>query len=243
MSALSDPARGLYETVLILDGRPVGLARHLARLATSARERFGAPLPDDLEAGATEACAGIALGRLRIDVVFAPGRPTWSVRATPVEPDEFFPDPSQGVELRGVAAPEWSGAHKWADREWLEGLERDLDPALPLLLGADGQVLEAARANVFAVSGGALRTPPLDGRILPGTARAQVLELADELGIEALAAPLTPADLKGAEEVFLTSSVRGIRPVASLDGVPLPRHELTGYLAAALRRRWLERAA
>ena len=110
---------------------------------------------------------------------------------------------------------------------------------MPLLVGDDGAVLEAARANVFAVFDGGLATPPVDGRILPGTARAATLELAAELGIEAAERPLTLDELHAAGEVFLTSSVRGVRPARSLDGRELPGHATTDRLAAALRERWL----
>ena len=138
-----------------------------------------------------------------------------------------------------MAAPEWSGAHKWADRDWLEEQERLLDPAVPVLLGAEGLILEAARANVFVVLDGALVTPPLDGRILPGTGRAAVLTLAAELGLEAGSMLLRPADLHRSGEVFLTSSVRGVRPARSLDGEALPGHETTDRIATALREKWL----
>ncbi|MBS1886880.1 MAG: aminotransferase class IV [Actinobacteria bacterium] len=238
---LPDARRGLYETLLVVDERPVALERHLERLGASLRGQFGAELPGDLAGGVVAACAGIGLGRLRIDVAFEGAEPSWTAVATRIDRDEFFPPWERGANLRSVPAPDWAGAHKWADRRWLEQLERDLDPAVPLLIGADGRVLEAARANVFAVLDGVLATPPLDGRILPGTARAETLELAASLGIEAAAMPLTAADLLRSGEVFLTSSVRGIRPARSLDGTPLPTHTTTDRLSTALRERRLER--
>jgi para-aminobenzoate synthetase/4-amino-4-deoxychorismate lyase len=219
----------------------VALERHLERMARSARDLFGAELPSRLAADAIAACAGVTLGRERIEVSFGEGGAVaWSARATPIDPGEFFPPWERGAVLCGVEAPAWSGAHKVADRAWLDRKEAELGEAVPLLLGADGAVLEAGRANVFAGLDGALATPPLDGRILPGTARAATVELASELGIEVAARPLTPADLHRSGEVFLTSSVRGIRPARSLDGKPLPGHATTDRLATELRRRWLE---
>lgn len=219
----------------------MALDRHLARLGRSARDLFGAELPAQLAADAVAACAGITLGRERIDLGFgAGGAVEWNAVATPIDPAEFFPPWQRGATLCSVAAPDWTGAHKLADRDWLERKERQLGEAVPLLIGADGAVLEAGRANVFAVLGEALATPPLDGRILPGTARAATVELAGELGIEVMARPLSVEDLHRCGEVFLTSSVRGIRPARSLDGVELPGHATTDRLAAELRRRWLE---
>ncbi len=231
----------LYETLLVAEERPVALERHLQRLARSSRDLYGAELPPQLAADAITACAGVTLGRERIDVRFgAEGGVEWEAVATAIDPAEFFPRWERGAKLCSVEAPQWSGAHKLADRDWLNAKEAELGEAVPLLIGADGTVLEAGRANVFAILDGALATPPLDGRILPGTARAATVELAGELGIEVAARPLRPEDLQRSGEVFLTSSVRGIRPARSLDGEPLGGHATTDRLANELRRRWLE---
>jgi para-aminobenzoate synthetase / 4-amino-4-deoxychorismate lyase len=235
-----DPSRGLFETLLVLEERPVALGRHLERLGRSARELYGVELPPQLAADATAACGGIALGRLRLDLTVEGGEIGWETVAKAIDPGEFFPPWERGAALRSVDAAQWSGAHKLADRDWLERKEQQLGAAVPLLIGADGAVLEAGRANLFVVIEGALATPPLDGRILPGTARAATVELASELGIEVAARPLTVADLLDSGEAFLTSSVRGIRPAHSLDGTVLPGHETTDRLAEALRRRWIE---
>lgn len=132
------------------------------------------------------------------------------------------------------------GAHKWADRSGLEETQTKLpEGALPLIVDEDGTVLEASRANVFAARDGALFTPPLDGRILPGVTRMRVLELAGELRVETRQTPLSRNDLLTAEEVFLTGSVRGIESAASLDGTPLAgAGEIAERLAAELRRAW-----
>ncbi len=240
MSPLSPPDRsqGLFETLLVAAGRPVELDRHLERLAASARELYGAELPPTLAAEAQRAAEGTALGRLRIDL--APGTdgalaPRLAV--APIEPELTFPE--RGEALRAVLAPGWEGGHKWADRGWLEQVEERLGEEVPLLVGGDGHVLEAGRANVFIVVDGALVTPPADSRILPGTARAATIELAHELGIEVVERPISVEQVRGAEGVFLTSSVRGLRPVRSLDGVELERSsEIGAKLAKALRERW-----
>jgi len=240
---VSEPEAGsaLYETLLVAEERPVALERHLQRLARSARDLYGAELPPQLAADAVAACAGVTLGRERIDVRFdAAGAAEWEAVVSAIDADQFFPPWERGAALRSVAAPQWSGAHKHADRDWLDAKEAELSEAVPLLIGVDGAVLEAGRANVFVVLDGALATPPLDGRILPGTARAATVELAGELGIEVVARPLRPEDLQRSGEVFLTSSVRGIRPARSLDGEPLGGHATTDRLATELRRRWLE---
>jgi len=234
-----DPGHGLFETLLVAEGRPVALDAHLDRLAASVREIFAAELPAGLAEEAARASEGTDLGRLRIDL--APGTdgalsPSFAV--APIDPEFTFPE--QGEALRSVVAPGWSGGHKWADRGWLEEVEARLGEEVPLIVGEDGHVLEAGRANVFLVLDGALVTPPADSRILPGTARAATIELARELGVEVVERPISVHELPVAEAVFLTSSVRGLRPARSLDGAPLKRSgDLVERLAAALRERWL----
>ena len=145
-----------------------------------------------------------------------------------------------GVALDALPLSSGLGAHKWADRSLLDAAQaQPPDGVLPLIVDADGAVLEASRANVFAVRDGALFTPPLDGRILPGVTRMRALEIAANAGVETCEIPLRRDELLAAEEVFLTGSVRGIEPVASLDGAPLAGPgPLTRKLAAELRRAW-----
>lgn len=236
-----DPSRGLFETMLIAGGRPVETVAHFGRLAASARELFGAELPDEVASDAVRAAAGIELGRLRVDVEpNGAGGLRHTVAATAIDPGTFFPTWEHGEALRSVGAEGWSGAHKWADRRWLEDAEQALGDEVPLLVDAEGNALEAGRANVFVVHDGALATPAADGRILPGTARAATLGIAADLGIDAEERAVALHELREADEVFLTSSVKGLRPVRFLDGSELQkRSELTERLAAELRERWL----
>ncbi len=86
-----------------------------------------------------------------------------------------------------------------------------------LLCDRDDQVAEGASSNVFAVREGRLLTPPLGPGLLAGVTRATVLELAEQLGVEADEAPVPLADLYGADEVFLTASTRELVPVVRID--------------------------
>jgi len=244
-----DPARGLFETLLVADGRAVRATAHLDRLEASARELFGQGLPAELPDSIRDAAAPLELGRMRIDLLpegagDPPPALRFEIKAEPIDPAIFFPARADGADVRTVRHPGWAGAHKWADRDWLEAREAELGEVVPLILTPDDEVLEAGRANVFAVIDGVLATPPADGRILPGTARASTLELATELGIPTAERPLHLADLQQADDLFLTSSLRGIRPVRSLDGVPRASSDpLVERLADALRRRWLDQGS
>jgi para-aminobenzoate synthetase/4-amino-4-deoxychorismate lyase len=240
-----DPARGLFETLLVLEGRPARLAAHVERLAGSTRELFDRDLPADLEEAIAAAARPLELGRLRIDLLPEGDDPRagelrFEIAAEPIDPAIFFPSKENGADLRAISQPDWAGAHKLVDRDWLESVEAELGETVPLILAGD-EVLEAGRANVFLVKDGALATPPLDGRILPGTARAATLALAADLGVPAEERPLHLADLQSADDLFLTSSLRGIRPVRTLDGEPLQQADpLVERLASALKRRWLD---
>jgi para-aminobenzoate synthetase/4-amino-4-deoxychorismate lyase len=227
--------------MLIAGGRPVEVLAHFGRLGASSREVFGIELPDEVAADAVQAAAGIELGRLRVDVTpDGRGGLRHSIEARPIDREAFFPTWEHGEALRSVGAEGWSGAHKWSDRRWLEDAEEALEDEVPLLVDADGFALEAGRANIFSISGGRLATPPVDGRILPGTARAATLLITADLGIEAVEEPLPLAELRDADEVFLTSSIKGLRPARWLDGAELhKRGDLVERLAAELRERWL----
>jgi para-aminobenzoate synthetase / 4-amino-4-deoxychorismate lyase len=236
-----DPARGLFETLLVREGRPVRAAPHLDRLEASARELFGRDLPVELPDSVAAAARSLELGRMRIDLLPENGGLRFEIVTEPIDPAIFFPDREHGADVRTIRHPDWAGAHKWADRDWLESVEAELGDAVPLILTDDGEVLEAGRANVFVVSSGGIATPPADGRILPGTARAATLDLAAELGVPTAERRLHVDDLHRADDLFLTSSLRGIRPVRTVDGEPLgPPDPLVGRLAAELRSRWLD---
>jgi len=90
-----------------------------------------------------------------------------------------------------------------------------------LMLNEAGDVTEATTANIYLVRDGRLCTPPIEAGILKGTTRTRILALCHEHGVDAREARVTPADLQAADEVFLSSSVRGILPIVAIDGVPL----------------------
>jgi branched-chain amino acid aminotransferase len=90
-----------------------------------------------------------------------------------------------------------------------------------LLLDDHGFVTEGSSSNVFAVSGGRLRTPPVAAGILEGVTRAVVLRLAREAGVPVDELAIRPDDLEAADEVFITSTMREILPVTRLGVRPV----------------------
>ncbi|HKT83561.1 MAG TPA: aminotransferase class IV [Solirubrobacterales bacterium] len=240
----ADPGWGVFETMLVIAGRAVELDAHVERLRTSVAALYGATLPDSAPDLARNAASGIEHGKVRLTVVPVGARMEVRVSAEEVEAASVFPGGERAASLRGFIVEGGLGEHKWADRRLLDRLAAAAPAGeLPLLLEADGTVLEASRASVFAVRDERLLTPPTDGRILPSIARLQTLEVAREVGIEVSEEPLALDELRD-EEAFLTGSVRGIEPVGAIDGGPLaPPGEVSSRIAAGLRSRWLRAPA
>jgi len=240
-----DREQGVFETLLVVSGRPVELDAHLERLSGSLRTLYDSGLPADARRLALDRGRRIRLGRLRLTATPRQGKPPGlEVATAEVDAALVFPDPERGAELRSLAVEGGLGAHKWVDRRPLDRAEAGASGAVSLVTDRDGTVLEASRANVFAVRGGVLLTPPVDGRIIAGITRRAVIEIARAAGRELREGRLSVADLQGAEEVFLTNSVRGVEAVRSVDGRDLGRERaVTVEIAADLRRRWLGRGA
>lgn len=214
---------------------------HLARAQRSVEALYGAELPAAAAAAIDTEAAALELGRLRIDFVPRDGALAIATTTASVERDMVLPGWERALRLRPLPLPGGLGEHKWVDRELVTTAERADPGAVALIVDGD-EALEGSRGNVFAVCGGAVLTPAADGRILPGVARARVIEIAVAAGVEVREQPLRLADLESADEAFLTGSVRGIEPVRAVgehalrDGGPV-----TPRLAASLRASWLHR--
>lgn len=85
-------------------------------------------------------------------------------------------------------------------------------------LDADGHAVTGATCNLFAVAGGAVIAPPTDAGALAGIVRERVLGLCAKAGIRTAQRALSLRELRGADELFVTSSLRGVVPVTQLDG-------------------------
>jgi branched-subunit amino acid aminotransferase/4-amino-4-deoxychorismate lyase len=227
-------SRGVFETLLVVDGEPVALTAHLERLKRSVEAFYSQGLPPDVAERADLAAGLLELGRLRVTATPADGELEIEVEAEEIGPEIVFP--SRGVSLRTQPHPGGLGPHKWVSR-W--GIDRPAPGKAGALIVDEGEVLEAGWANVFAVRGGTLFTPPLDGRILPGTTRTAILDLAASDGIDVQEQSLRAENLLDADEVFLSGSIRGVEAALDLDGQSLPGcGPLSRRLAAALRQRW-----
>ncbi|MET0279850.1 MAG: D-amino acid aminotransferase [Steroidobacteraceae bacterium] len=89
------------------------------------------------------------------------------------------------------------------------------------ILLRDGELMEGSASAVHIVKDGTLITPLNSQRILPSTTRSVVEEIADSLGIPHRDAHVSEAQLRGADEIWLSAATREIQPVTTLDGAPV----------------------
>ena len=102
----------------------------------------------------------------------------------------------------------------------LRQLSAEVNAAETILL-RDGDMLEASASAVHVVIDGEIRTPPRSQKILPGTTRSVMEEMATRAGIPFRSTRVSEAELRGAAEVWISSSTREVQPVTTLDGRPV----------------------
>ncbi len=223
---LADPSHGLLETLLAVDGRALEVADHVGRLRRSWWELSGGALPDDVTDLVLDAAraAGPGWHRVRLRCGGDPVRLDVEVEPVGATP----PVAGQaGLVLAAVDAPA-AGAErlKFADRRWLDALHtagrgRGADDAV--LADPVAGLLETTRDCLLAVLPArdgrpVLRTPPLDGRVLPGVTRQVLLDLADEAGWLLERDGLDAGVLARADGLLAANALRGVRWVREVRG-------------------------
>ncbi|MGH6820884.1 MAG: aminotransferase class IV, partial [Methylocella sp.] len=112
-----------------------------------------------------------------------------------------------------------------------EASAKDADDAL--MLNTPGNLASTTIANLFLLKGDRLITPALNQAILPGIMRRVLLDEASSLGLKPVERAIAPHELGEAEAVFLTNSLRLLRPVTALDGASIKTRDL-GFLMERL---------
>jgi D-alanine transaminase len=102
----------------------------------------------------------------------------------------------------------------------LRQLAADAHAAETILL-RDGELMEASASAVHVVLGGVIVSPPNSRKILPGTTRSAMEEVATRAGIEYKAAPVSEQQLRTADEIWISASTREVQSVTKLDGKPV----------------------
>lgn len=250
-----------YETLRTYGGRPFELDRHLRRLRrTIGLLGFDLSTSDDEIKARIDAClsfAGNDESYLRVIVSRGVGdmsyrferipSPTVAMYVKPLEPlsEALYEkgSPVVIVSIRRNPIEALNPAMKASNllNNALASREAQAKGAFEaILLNTRGEVAEAAGSNVFMVKNGLLLTPPLSCGILEGITREITLEIAADAGVSHEERVLHPRDLRNADEMFLTSSLKEIAPVTALDGAPVGNGQpgrVTRALLAAYRAR------
>jgi 4-amino-4-deoxychorismate lyase len=233
---------GVFETILVADRKPRELGPHLDRLARSSA-MLALPEPDR---AAWQRCAQTVInnwptpGEFALKLVYTRG-----VDGGDGTPTGF----ALGMEIGEKVLR--ARRHGVAALTLNRGFAADIQQRAPwLLLGAkalsyavnmaalrhaeasgaeeviftaeDGAVLEGPTSTVVIAEGKTLRTPPSNTGILPGTTQAALFRAAESAGWNVKVEPLTVPDLRAADGLWLTSSVRLVTRVHTLNGEKLP---------------------
>jgi branched-chain amino acid aminotransferase len=233
----------VYEVMRTAGGKPVGLDAHLDRLEHSAaalalrlpeRSHIADAIAETLAAAANpESYVRVIVtrgsGKIGLDTALA-DRPRLVIMVRPLErpPAATYRD---GVRLqlvhldpaarRAVAPGIKTGNYLTNIMAMHEARSAGADDAL--IVDVDGRVSEGSSFNVFVVRGERVITPARHVGLLAGITRERVIELARASGIDVIEGVLIPDDVREADEMFITSTIRGVVPVASVDGVALAR--------------------
>lgn len=97
-----------------------------------------------------------------------------------------------------------------------------------LFVGADGFVHELSRANFFAIKGNALYTPKED--FLPGITRKVIINIAKDFGFDVMETHISLEFLQEMDEVFASSTIRNITPIAQINDLLFEKREKTNML-------------
>lgn len=243
----------LFETLLAIDGRIRFLEQHLDRIELSAAQ-LAFPYDRSAARAALELCAqklAEPAARLRLTLTRGafpglqlpppsqPGRllvtatpytpPTWAERETGVH---CVLAPNQRVNPLSHLPQMKRG--NYADCLYAADYARRQGAREALFCTPEGQLLEGATSNLFAIINGTLLTPPAGQLVLAGILRQQVLNAADRLSLAWREAPLPLVEIAAAEEVFLSNSLIGLLPAASINDIPLRRNRRWEVLLQAI---------
>lgn len=225
---------GVFSTIRVCDGALFAFSRHWQRMQQDAR-RMHVPFPRDAEwmrdgllqlveaNQAHNATLRVAVVRNHGGLFEAPGLDRdFDLIAFTADMVKWPSAVRLGIKPHARhAASEFAGAKilSWAHNlTWYEEAhDRGFDEYL--LLNERGEVCECTSANVFAIYGTEVWTPPLDAGCLAGVTRAILLE---EIGIPEITIgekTLTTADLEHADQIIVTSTTRDLLPVVHVDGL------------------------
>ena len=242
---------GVFSTLRVYDGVMFAWERHWERMKRDAA-RMRVPFPSDVQwlfgglnrlidsNRAWNSTLRVVAIRNQGGLYTGPGQTRdFDVIAFTVPCVEWPAAMKLGLVPNGrYAASEFAGTKYTSWSENLTRYERAHEQGLDevILLNERNEVAECTSANVFAVHGERVSTPPLSAGCLAGVTRSVLLEEIRVSGIEIRERVLLPADLESADEVFVTSTTRELLPVTHVEGLHIRGgHPVCERLRAAFR--------
>lgn len=231
---------GVFEALKVTTAGPFSVQRHLNRLSRSAAA-MGLPAPDHalIRTGIAAVLdgRGFSDGKIRITYTGGPGplgsQPAYGPSTLVVAAEPTPPRTPTGTL---VTAPWRRNEHgaltgvkstSYAENVLALAYATKRDASESIFLNTAGDVCEGTGTNVFCVFGAEVVTPPLSAGPLAGITRELLLEWFDIVERD-----LTPVEALGADEVFVTSSLRDVQPVTRWDDASFPADgPVTGQLA------------
>ena len=211
-------ARGLFETMLAVNGRIPELSSHLRRMTASARSLgYRIPSTAKMKVFLSRALALGGSGELRVKLLLSEDDVIVETRPSVRDPGHAL---GIGVSITRLTRAEPRYKLLPYHREWRAYQKaRSQGFGETLLLNASGRIPEASVSNLFIVKKGILYTS--GSGMLPGVARKRTLSIARKLGMTIVHCGLTMQDLRAADEVFLTRSLAGVIPVLRIGSRPV----------------------
>ena len=144
----------------------------------------------------------------------------------------YMPHARHGASpFAGTKYTSWAENLTWYEMAHQRGLDEFI------LLNEHAQVSECTSANIFAIAGDRVWTPPLGtSGCLPGVTRAILLEEIHVPGLTMAECEITPSELESCDGVFITSTTRDLLPLLEIDGATLNNSERLADLQHAFRR-------
>lgn len=219
----------VFTTMRAHNGTVFRLDRHLHRLAgTAALLGLGVETDQAALANAVaQTLAANALAEARVRITLSPGAGAGVTTLVTAQPLTPYPAAwyQRGIVTVVSSYRQWTGDPSYGNKTGCyltrvlarqEAAAKGAEEAL--WYTGDNRLAEACFCNVFLVLKGKVFTSPADTPVLPGIVRGAVIELCGQLGIDCDAAgPLTVREMLAAEEVFLTASLTGVRPVCRIE--------------------------
>jgi branched-chain amino acid aminotransferase len=230
---------GVFETVAVINHKPLWLDEHVQRMAHSAIELGIVFNAEGTFAGLTEVLEMSAAQCEVLRITLSRGKAARGLAGDGASPslfitlDEFAAknlfQPCR-LKVSQVRRNEFAPSSRLKTLSYIDGIaaarEAAADADDALMLNTSGHVASATVANIFVLQGDELITPSLDQGILPGITRRVLLDHAKKLGLKPVERAVPLEDLIRADAVFLCNSLRFIKPVTTLNGEPLGKGSL-----------------